>query len=201
MYRIILFSLLAIVCLQPARAGQARSILDVFYSRHFHFISYDSVQTHAAAPLDKHISIEDIPTLILKYAILLDTTVETVTNYKLYEFIDQWMGVKYQYGGNELTGIDCSSFSGRLFRDLYDINLPRTSSDQYLYASPIEDEEISEGDLIFFKTSGKFISHVGVYLGNRKFVHASTTKGVTIDDLNFSYYKKTFVGAGRPVKL
>ena len=142
--------------------------------------------------------LEKIPVFIIKYGILLDTAVEMLDNYPLYEFIDQWMGVKYQYGGKDENGIDCSAFTGRLFRDLYNVTLPRTSLEQFENSEPVETENLKEGDLLFFNTSGKSISHVGIYLGNGKFVHASTQKGVTIDALNWPYYQKTFIGAGRP---
>jgi lipoprotein Spr len=124
--------------------------------------------------------------------------VEMLDNYSLYEFIDRWIGVKYQYGGKDENGIDCSAFTGRLFSDLYKMTLPRTSSEQYENSEPVDLENLKEGDLLFFNTSGKSISHVGVFLGNGKFVHASTNKGVTIDDLDWPYYQKTFIGAGRP---
>jgi lipoprotein Spr len=141
--------------------------------------------------------IERIPVLLIKYAIAIDTTVESLSNYALYAFIDEWMGTKYQYGGNSRLGIDCSSFSNTLFQTIYGLSLPRTSSDQFLFANPVSEEKLQEGDLLFFKTGGVAISHVGVYLGNGRFVHASTVKGVTIDFLEFPYYKKTFFSAGR----
>jgi lipoprotein Spr len=156
-----------------------------------------SIQIKTYSQLHKKADIESLPVLFIKYAIALDTTVESIGNHALYSLIDEWMGVKYQYGGNSKEGIDCSSFSGMLFQKLYGINLPRTSTDQYQIAEPVEDPELLEGDLLFFKTGKSPISHVGVYLGNGRFVHASTIKGVTIDHLEFPYYKKTYLFAGR----
>jgi lipoprotein Spr len=143
--------------------------------------------------------LEKMPVLLLKYAIILDTIVEALEHEDLYSFIDEWMGVKYQYGGNSMSGIDCSSFANTLYEKIYKTTLPRTSAEQFLFTSPIPVEDLTEGDLLFFKTGGSTISHVGVYLGNGRFVHASTMKGVTIDRLDFPYYKKTLVGAGRIV--
>jgi cell wall-associated NlpC family hydrolase len=80
-----------------------------------------------------------------------------------------------------------------------DINLPRKSEDQYLTCTKIKKKKLRQGDLVFFKTRGSKggISHVGVYLCNNKFVHAATSSGVMISDLDEDYYKARFVGAGR----
>ena len=141
--------------------------------------------------------IENMSTLSLKYGILLDTTVESIWNQKLYQFIDEWMGVTYRYGGKDKNGIDCSNFAAKLVENIYGLQLPPGSKSQYDLCDPLEVSEIKEGDLLFFNTFGGGISHVAVYLGNRFFVHASTRKGVRIDHLEFPYYKKTFLFAGR----
>lgn len=143
------------------------------------------------------LNIEDLSPVHFKYAIALDTTAESITNEKLYYLLDEWMGIQYQFGGNSKEGIDCSSFSGMLYKELYGLELPRTSQDQYNISYPIYTDDLTEGDLLFFKTGKRSISHVGVYLGNGRFAHASTQKGVTIDHLEFPYYKKRFVGGGR----
>ena len=142
-------------------------------------------------------NIEDLSPIHFKYAIALDTTAESITNEKMYYLLDEWMGIQYQYGGNSKEGIDCSSFSGMLYKELYGLELPRTSQDQYNISYPIYTDDLTEGDLLFFKTGKRSISHVGVYLGNGRFAHASTQKGVTINHLEFPYYKKRFVGGGR----
>jgi hypothetical protein len=146
-------------------------------------------------------SIEEIPLTLIKYGILLDTPVETITNLPLYSFIEEWTGTPYQYGGNEKTGIDCSSFSVLLIREIYGITIPRTSIEQYNSTVPVSDDDLCEGDLLFFKTGEAPVSHVGVYLGNGKFVHASTGKGVTIDSLDMNYYRNTYIGAGRVIQF
>ena len=146
-------------------------------------------------------SIEEIPLTLIKYGILLDTPVETITNLPLYTFIEEWTGTPYLYGGNEKTGIDCSSFSVTLIREIYGITIPRTSVEQYNSTAPVSDDDLCEGDLLFFKTGEAAISHVGIYLGNGKFVHASTSKGVTIDSLDMNYYRNTYRGAGRVIQF
>lgn len=144
--------------------------------------------------------IENANMLQLKYAIATDATVEKLTNIPLLEVIDKWWGTKYCMGGNTDNCIDCSAFTQVVLRDVYQVNLPRTSQEQYNLAEKIELEDLREGDLVFFNTSGKDISHVGVYLLNNKFVHAATSGGVMISDLNEKYWQPKFRGAGRVTK-
>lgn len=143
--------------------------------------------------------IENANMLQLKYAIATNATVEKMTNIPLLEDIDKWWGTKYCLGGNTENCIDCSAFTQILLKDVYDISLPRTAQEQYDLAEKIDLEDLQEGDLVFFHTSGKHnhISHVGVYMLNNKFVHAATSGGVMISDLNDPYWQPRFRGAGR----
>ncbi|MEI6946607.1 NlpC/P60 family protein [Paraflavisolibacter sp. H34] len=142
--------------------------------------------------------IENASHLQLKYAILLNTEVEQLHNLRLFSAIDEWYGVRYQYGGSSKDGIDCSAFVQTLYSASYGTLLPRTASEQYGYTQRIEPTELKEGDLVFFNTSGG-VSHVGLFLTNTKFVHASTTGGVMVSDLNEAYWSKRFIGCGRVV--
>ncbi|WP_127132589.1 C40 family peptidase [Pseudoflavitalea rhizosphaerae] len=143
-------------------------------------------------------NMEGVAPMAFKYAILLDVPVESITDGKLFDFIESWYGTKYRYGGNDRSGIDCSAFSQNFISSLYNVGVPRTSASQYENSKRISKSELQEGDLVFFKTSRKkAISHVGVYLRNNKFVHASTSSGVVINDLNDVYYVRTFAGCGR----
>jgi len=116
---------------------------------------------------------------------------------KLFKFINDWYGVPYKYGGCTKTGVYCSCFTNNLFEAVYGRKTPRTAGDIYKECEKVNMEKIKQGDLLFFKTNGNSISHVGVYLKNNKFVHASTSKGVMINDLEEAYYKKYFYSAGR----
>ena len=141
------------------------------------------------------VSIESADELQLKYALLLDVEVERTTNLNLFRLLDEWMGTRYRLGGNGKGGIDCSALMQMLFTSLYGISLPRTAREQYHFSKKISRTELKEGDLVFFNTIGG-ISHVGMYLQNNKFIHASSG-GVTISDLYEEYWMKRFIGVGR----
>ena len=134
--------------------------------------------------------------LQVKYAVLLNTPAEEVKNKKMFEFIDDWYGTPYRLGGSNKKGIDCSAFTQFLFTAVYGLSIPRTAREQYNLTSRISRTQLKEGDLIFFNTRGG-ISHVGVYLQNNKFVHASTSGGVMISDIFDEYWARKFVGVGR----
>lgn len=131
-----------------------------------------------------------------KYAIQLDVPVETLTNTSLYNLIDDWWNTPYRLGGTTKRGVDCSAFVQTLMLGVFAIQLPRTAREQRSASTKIETDELREGDLVFFNTRGG-VSHVGVYLHNNKFVHASTSGGVMISDLNDVYWRRKFLGAGR----
>lgn len=143
-------------------------------------------------------NIEQANMLQLKYAVAMDASVELLTNLTLLQVIDRWWGVKYCLGGSSDSCIDCSRFTQTVWHDVYRLDLPRTAQDQFNNCEKVELEDLREGDLVFFNTGGgKDISHVGVYLLNNKFVHASTSGGVMISDLNDTYWQPKYRGAGR----
>ena len=142
------------------------------------------------------LSIEEAGTLQFKYALLLDTEVEQVNNIGLLSVIDEWMGTRYRYGGESKKGIDCSALMQTVYQSFYKISLPRTAREQYQFSKKISRTEIREGDLIFFNTTGG-VSHVGMYLQNNKFLHASSAGGVMISDMYEDYWMRKFIGAGR----
>ncbi len=146
--------------------------------------------------MDDFKSIEYISPTYFRYAILLDIEVEQLSNKKLVEYIHQWWAVPYRIGGSTMSGIDCSNFVRGLTNYAYGLDLPRTSREQAAYCREIEREELKEGDLVFFNT-GRGISHVGLYMANNKFVHASTSMGVVISSLDEPYWKRRYVKSGR----
>lgn len=132
-----------------------------------------------------------------KYAALLGVNATEITNIPLYEFIDDWYGTPYQYGGKTKKGIDCSGFAAELYKTIYNKDISGTSETIYEKCTTVSIKNLKEGDLLFFKIDKNRISHIGVYLQNNKFVHATTKKGVMIDDLDEAYYKKYFYKAGK----
>jgi lipoprotein Spr len=115
----------------------------------------------------------------------------------LYYQVYDWVGTRYKYAGNTKKGIDCSGFVCEMYRNTYCIHLSGGSKDLWPSVKPIEKNDLQEGDILFFKIRRGQISHVGVYLGNNKFAHASVQSGVIISDLNEAYYKKYFFKGGR----
>ncbi len=138
--------------------------------------------------------------LQFKYAQILNRDVEMLTNLSLFNFIDEWWGTRYRYGGTTKKGIDCSSFTGLLLGSVFGLNMPRTAREQYAVCEKLKRDEMAEGDLVFFNTRGG-VSHVGVYLGEGYFVHSSCSNGVTISNLSEAYYSKKFICGGRPEQL
>lgn len=109
-----------------------------------------------------------------------------------------WIGVPYRFAGMSRQGADCSGFVWSVYRHVYQLNLPRSTEDMARAGRKIRKRRLSEGDLVFFRINkGRKVSHVGVYLGNNKFIHASTSRGVIVSDLDEPYYSQRFQHGGR----
>src|SRR5580693_7449381 len=134
-------------------------------------------------------------TIAEKYAQILGVDPNQIQNGRLYAFIDQWMGTPYKFGGQDHDGIDCSGLSQLLEQEVYAINIPRTTSQQVLVIKRKYEEELQEGDLVFFDYDGRKFGHVGVYLQNGYYVHAGS-KGVAIAKLHDPYMYKYFSRCG-----
>jgi cell wall-associated NlpC family hydrolase len=112
-----------------------------------------------------------------------------------------FLGTRYRFGGNSRSGLDCSSFVQHVFREL-DINLPRTAREQFWTGEPVTSYDLQKGDLVFFRTYASFPSHVGIYLGENKMIHASSRdRKVVISTMDTPYYRSRFIGAKRYPKL
>ena len=135
------------------------------------------------------------------YSTLLGVDEKEVKNMQLYSLIDEWYGTSYKYGGCDKKGIDCSNFISILYQELFHISLKGSSASIFNQCRVIDKKELQEGDLLFFKPDNKNISHIGMYLQNNRFVHATTKKGVMINDLNESYYLNCFYKAARLKEL
>jgi len=129
-----------------------------------------------------------------------DTLASTGKTHSAVRHALSYLGTRYRYGGSSSRGFDCSGFTAYIYRR-HGINLPHNSSAQYRVGKPVSRSELRPGDLVFFRTRGSRVSHVGIYIGNGKFVHASSARGrVRIDTLDSGYYKQRYVGARRITK-
>lgn len=133
-----------------------------------------------------------------------DMLISPPENYVALQMINnamQFLGVRYRGGGTTTAGMDCSGMVTAVF-DIFDLKLPRSSHEMATVGEKIDDKDAKKGDLIFFKTSRRGISHVGIITeiteeNEIKFIHSSTSLGVVISSMNEPYYKKTFVQINR----
>jgi hypothetical protein len=125
---------------------------------------------------------------------------QTTGREKLIMEIIKYLDTPYKYGGSTLNGIDCSAFTQSVYQDALNINLNRTARDQFTQGKVISKDELQFGDLVFFNTRRRVRpGHVGIYIGDGLFAHASTKGGVMISSLDEDYYSKRFMGARRVV--
>jgi cell wall-associated NlpC family hydrolase len=108
------------------------------------------------------------------------------------------MGVPYVWGGMSPNGFDCSGFS-KYVLSKHGISIPRTAAEQYTAGTSVSKSNLRVGDLVFFTTYKPGPSHLGFYLGNGDFIHASSSKGVTISNLSSTYYSSRYIGARRVI--
>jgi len=154
-------------------------------------IAFTSCRT-AAPPLDYK--------AIAHVSIRLGMDIGMEDNHALYVESANWIGVRYRSGGNDRRGVDCSGLTCQVYKKVYRKNLKRTTTDQLKQSRNISKRKLREGDLVFFtsKNSRKKVAHVGIYLKNGKFVHASSSRGVIVSDLNEQYYRTHWLRGGRP---
>ena len=119
---------------------------------------------------------------------------------KMMREISKMMGVSYRHGGEDDKGIDCSAYTMHVYKNSIGKALPRSSREQFALGIPVSYEDLKFGDLVFFNTTGDVASHVGIYLGDDLFAHASVSLGVTISSLESFYYKQRYEGARRIVQ-
>jgi lipoprotein Spr len=127
---------------------------------------------------------------------IMGVALSATSNMKLFHFVYDWIGTPYRFGGGSRKGIDCSAFTKELYSEVFNLDIRRNSRDIFSMVSPVKRDDLKEGDLVFFKIHSRRISHVGVYLGNNRFAHASS-RGVAINSLDDAYYSRYFYRGGR----
>jgi lipoprotein Spr len=120
----------------------------------------------------------------------------------LYEASSQWLGTRHRFGGSSMKGVDCSGFTSIIYAQVFGKKLERSSRNMLAKnCTPISREDLKEGDLVFFRTSGRGAAgtptHVGIYLKTGKFIHASVMNGVIVSSLSEPYYIRTWISGGR----
>jgi lipoprotein Spr len=150
-----------------------------------------STKDNSSSNQNKHKELKE------KYAKILGVKESEVINTKLYLFIDEWYGVPYKYAGKDKTGIDCSGLTCQLYKSVYSRNLQPPATKIIELCETVKESNLKEGDLVFYKIESNKITHVGVYLQNKKFLHASSKKGVMISSMDEPYFKKYFYKGGR----
>lgn len=131
---------------------------------------------------------------------LSNTNKDDDRNMYLYAQSSMWLGVPYRYAGLSRKGVDCSGFTFLIYQKVYKKNIPRSTADlSKMKMKNISKNNLRAGDLVFFATSknSSRISHVGIYLKDGQFIHASTSKGVIVSGLDEDYYKRTWKKGGR----
>jgi len=127
---------------------------------------------------------------------IMGVALNATSNMKLFSFVYDWIGTPYRFGGGSKKGIDCSGFTKQLYDQVFNLDIKRNSRDIFSMVSPVKKTELKEGDLVFFKIHSRSISHVGIYLGDNRFAHASS-RGVAINSLDDNYYSRYFYKGGR----
>jgi lipoprotein Spr len=127
-----------------------------------------------------------------KLGVLLPDTYDK----KLANSLADWIGTSYRYGGDSKAGTDCSGMVMAVYAEVYQLKLEHNAERQKVLSRKIREGDQKQGDLVFFSISSKKTDHVGIYLWDGYFVHASSKKGVIVSRLSEPYYRKTFTGAG-----
>lgn len=131
------------------------------------------------------------------YSEKLGLALEKDYDEKLIKEVIGWLGTPYVYGGEEKSGTDCSGFIQQVYKNIYGIKTARSASGLYDECIKVKKEKIRQGELVFFKINTEKVGHVGIFLQDSYFIHASSSKGVMVSSLETEYWAKYFVSGGR----
>jgi len=183
-----------------AETPRLRQYPNRYMLKHIHYLFLITTVLYLASCKSKKTVVVSVPNRTNTaevYSKKLGYDVGKGYNEKLLGAVVNWLGTPYKYNGCAKDGIDCSCFVKNVYNDVYQIELKRNTEDMAKQISSIKKHKLKEGDLLFFKTEGNKISHVGLFLKDNKFVHASTKKGVMVSDLTEPYFEKTLYKCGR----
>lgn len=134
---------------------------------------------------------------VSKYVDKWKISIPNTANVKLLQSIDSWIGTPYKYGGRSKSGTDCSGFCLNVYNEVYNIDIERSTVDILNQSKVVKKAELQEGDFVFFKIKSSRVNHVGIYIANGYFAHASSSKGVMISSLSEAYWTKYWHAGGR----
>jgi len=159
------------------------------------YVLISLVSCGTAKKIDKNVDYR----VLARAAIRLGFDIDEDDNWPLLIEASSWIGVPYKYGGEDRRGVDCSGLTRGVCRNVYNTELHRTSYEQYKRdVKKVSKSDLASGDLVFFSTERKgAVSHVGIYLKDGMFIHASSSKGVVVSNLDQSYYKNNFISGGK----
>lgn len=161
-------------------------------------ISFVSVEAQSNKNQNTPSKIEDPDNLATEYfSQIMGVALSATSNLKLYQFVYDWIGTPYRLGGGTKRGIDCSGFAFQLYNKVFNTVIGNNSRNIFSMVDPVSKDDLEEGDLVFFKIGSRSITHMGVYMGNNKFAHASSSKGVMISDLDEAYWRRYYYKGGR----
>lgn len=137
---------------------------------------------------------------LARASVRLDMDIGPKDNHCLYLTAAEWIGTPYRSGEHTKRGTDCSGLAGEIYQTVYHTRLPRSTGEQLAGCRKVARRNLKEGDLVFFHNgkSRKKVTHVGIYLKEDKFVHASTSRGVIVSSLNEDYWRRCWMHGGRP---
>ncbi len=164
----------------------------------FRFAS--KIREETAKEDDKKVDVTSLQKKLSQKSAYINITPQGLNRDELLLDVVSFLGVPYQYGGNSREGVDCSGLTCNIYSSAVKQQLPRSTKEQYQMGTPVDKIDLQFGDLVFFNTTGRKPSHVGIYIEDDLFVHASVISGVTISSLESTYYKNRFLGARRVVE-
>ena len=129
---------------------------------------------------------------------IMGVATSATSNTKMYQFIYDWIGTPYRLGGSSKNGVDCSKFVAELYDQVFNTSVGYNSRNIYSKVDmKVAKSDLQPGDFVFFKIRSRNITHIGVYLGDDKFAHASSSRGVMISNLNDAYWRRYYYNGGR----